>query len=271
MFLFTRLAFAQPSPNHKDTETEQFASHIVTMGETVVLVAKKYAITPQDVYEYNPTAVDGLSRNMNLRIPLHRKVDLTVPKPEAPKYITLPGKEAVAQTEGTAAEEALTEAATEIFGENNGNQAAPITEAQAAAPAAIPSDTGYITHDVVSGETLTGVARKYNTTIAAITEANKKVLKRGLQIGQVLKIQATATVGEEAGIASVSEAPAVIGTSIAEQARVNHKVQSGETLTGLARKYNTTIDEITEANKSKLKKGLQAGQVITIPTQENQN
>lgn len=44
-------------------------SHRVEMGETVMLIAKKYHIAPKDIYNLNPTAVDGISYNMVLSIP----------------------------------------------------------------------------------------------------------------------------------------------------------------------------------------------------------
>jgi hypothetical protein len=31
------------------------------MGETVLVIAKKYKITPGDIYDYNPDAIQGLS------------------------------------------------------------------------------------------------------------------------------------------------------------------------------------------------------------------
>jgi len=43
--------------------------HKVQLGETVVMIARKYMVKPQDIYEINPDAVDGLKPNMLLKIP----------------------------------------------------------------------------------------------------------------------------------------------------------------------------------------------------------
>ena len=45
---------------------------------------------------------------------------------------------------------------------------------------------------------------------------------------------------------------------------VTHKVQPHETLYGLAKMYNITVDELKEQNQTVLKNGLQVGQVLTI-------
>jgi len=53
-------------------------SHKVMMGETVMMIAKKYHITPKDIYELNPEATQGISYNMMINIPadkINRKYD----------------------------------------------------------------------------------------------------------------------------------------------------------------------------------------------------
>jgi LysM repeat protein len=420
MFLMASFSYAQTGSKPADENIEEvFVNHTVGMGETVVMIAKKYKITPQDVYEYNPTAVDGLSSNMSLKIPMHRTMDMSKPKKVEDKIETRAGNTDVAsavskpgkpesklsdlQTTPQVAEAAAPKAAPQA----QASVAKATVSAPAPKPAAVKlpaSETvGYIvksddtmieiaykhntsvelitamnqdklanglvpgsvltikpgrelyvtplepiadeatasaaapvmvTHHVVSGETLHGLCRKYKTTIPDITAANQKALKHGLQIGQTLKIPSNsfkvgANEGAVAGTAAaeagaklagnkpveaqvaevavpevkapevkVAEAaplvgplltesapvettplivtqdePVATGTSIADRVNKNvqHKVQNGETLTGLARKYHTTIDEITQTNKKKLRNGLQAGQVLVIPSQANQN
>jgi LysM repeat protein len=45
---------------------------------------------------------------------------------------------------------------------------------------------------------------------------------------------------------------------------VKHKVEKQETLYGLSKKYNITVEELKEQNQAILKNGLQIGQVLTI-------
>lgn len=294
---FSHAQTAPDQQNQTENVQENIISHRVMMGETVSLLAKKYKMTPQDIYEYNPEAVEGISQNMALRIPLHRQVDLSMPKVEKDVYIkktevaanTSPNKIKEVNA-GTDFKEATVATATQPAKNKVTEtiaQSAPASAATAqhnnavtAAPATVATNPA--THEVKPGETLFGLSRKYNITVAELTAANEKMLKRGLQSGQKLKIPAATIVtapaetqvaaaeipvsNEELPKLQTEEAvtPTEAPATIAESSVIEHKVESGETLTGLARKYNTTIDEITTANKGKLKHGLQTGQVIKI-------
>ncbi|MXN92938.1 LysM peptidoglycan-binding domain-containing protein [Flavobacterium sp. Sd200] len=54
-------------------EGEEFLNHTVELGETVMLISKKYKVKPQDIYEYNPEAAQGIGASAVLQIPMHRK------------------------------------------------------------------------------------------------------------------------------------------------------------------------------------------------------
>ena len=75
LFVFGFNAFSQD-------EKQEIAvlNHKVELGETLMMVAKKYVIKPQDIYDINPDAVEGVHQNMLLKIPVDKmKVKL---KPE---------------------------------------------------------------------------------------------------------------------------------------------------------------------------------------------
>jgi LysM repeat protein len=63
----------------KDSEAPvSIVTHKVMMGETVMMIAKKYHITPKDIYELNPDATEGISYNMMISIPadkINKKYD----------------------------------------------------------------------------------------------------------------------------------------------------------------------------------------------------
>jgi N-acetylmuramoyl-L-alanine amidase len=85
-----------------------------------------------------------------------------------------------------------------------------------------------VVHVVVSGETLTGIARRYGTTIAAIVEANHIAKPSYLRVGQRLTVPGAvgateAAVGPAtkmpAGITSLVSVRAAIGTIIRAEAK----------------------------------------------------
>lgn len=107
----------------------------------------------------------------------------------------------------------------------------------------------YAVHDVVKGETLYSLAKRYGVTVDDIISVNA-TLADGLKAGQRIKVP-------------VREEPAWKGKPKA----MLHKVMRGETLYSLAKLYNLTIEELREANPH-VRKGLKAGQVIEIPLKQ---
>ena len=86
-----------------------------------------------------------------------------------------------------------------------------------------PSSTNYIDYVVKSGDNLYSIAKKYNTTVDEIKKLNG-LTSNLLNIGMTLKI------------------PIQIGNYI------NYTIKSGDNLYSIAKKYNTTVDEIKKLN-----------------------
>ena len=107
----------------------------------------------------------------------------------------------------------------------------------------------YAIHDVVKGETLYSLARRYGVTVDEIKGANA-ALAEGLKAGQRIKIP----------VKVEESAPQSVATP---QVRV-HKVMRGETLYSLAKMNGLSVEELQAANPH-IRKGLKAGQLIDIP------
>lgn len=239
MFAVTGISFAQGEGQAK--ENENIKTHQVYTGETVIMIAKKYSITPRDIYDYNPDAVNGLTPNGILRIPLHRQVQFA-------------SEEKPVKNTGTPAKAKSTGYSDEMYGEapvrepEKKETAVVTTPAAPAAPKAIivsSSSLQTFQHTVKSGETLYSLARRYNTSVRSIQDENADKLASGLETGTVLNITTKPRVGDP-------------------EKYIAHDVAAGETLFSLAKKYNTTVAAITEGNKDLLKKGLMSGQRLMI-------
>ena len=116
------------------------------------------------------------------------------------------------------------------------------------------------TYKVKKGETLSSIARKFDTTqdelISLNQLANNKILA-----GQELKVAAQKT--------AVASAPVSVDASVASQPTsinepVNHKVAAGESLFSISKLYNISIDELKAQNNLSTNK-LQQGQTLQIP------
>lgn len=100
-------------------------------------------------------------------------------------------------------------------------------------------DVGYLTYTVQPGDSLWLIAQRYGTTVEAIRQANG-LTSNLLMIGQVLRIP-------------VSQSP-----------YVEYTVRPGDTLWELARRYDTTVEAIMQAN-GLTSTILMIGQVLRIP------
>lgn len=120
--------------------------------------------------------------------------------------------------------------------------------------AAAPAPAQPIVHVVRAGEHLTGIAKRYGITIGAIARANRLADPSYLRVGQRLAIPA-------------GETPSAAGTSsvAVAAAPLVHVVASGETLSGIAVRYGTTIAAIARANRIADPSYLRVGQHLTIP------
>jgi LysM repeat protein len=129
------------------------------------------------------------------------------------------------------------------------------------APAAAPPAPAPASHQVAYGETLTGIAKRYGTTIAAIAALNKIADPSHIRAGQVLAIPGQAAVAAP----PAPPAPAPPAAAPPAPAPASHRVAYGETLTGIAKHYGTTITSIAVANGIDNPSLIRAGQVLIIP------
>lgn len=267
--------------------------HQVQLGETVRMISRKYKVEPAEIYRLNKFAIDGISQGMVLQ--------LMVPKKEAPAEEVVADSSSSTQSSTQTSGDETTSTTTTTKkttttvrkkktteappAEPVENQVDPDVQPVAETTAAEHTDSGVSTsHTVAKGETLFSISRRYGVSVDAIKQQNENILKRGLQPGQVLTIGgASGEVIAEKPAAKPAQKPAErpvekpapriqyyeppADSNTAETvSEVKHKVEKGETLYSLSRKYNVSVDDIKSQNEDLLKKGLQIGQVLTIRT-----
>lgn len=100
-------------------------------------------------------------------------------------------------------------------------------------------------HTVKSGDTLSKIAAKYNVSVAALQKINNIKDKNKIYIGQVLKLKVNSTVKKTVSVTT-------------------HTVKKGETLSGIALKYKTTVLVLQKLNNIKNKNKIYVGQKIKL-------
>jgi LysM repeat protein len=122
----------------------------------------------------------------------------------------------------------------------------PSGSSAAAAPAAAAR-----THTVASGETVSAIAARYGTTVAAISAANGLDARAFIRVGQTLQISGAA-------------APAASTATPAAATTGTHTVASGETVSAIAARYGTTVAAIVSANGLDSRAFIRVGQTLTV-------
>lgn len=119
-------------------------------------------------------------------------------------------------------------------------------------------------HEVQKGETLYGIAKKYNTTIEELVQLNPEVSK-GIQPGQKIIVP----VRKEPSADYSNEKPKQKKQTVGEP--IKHIVQKGETIYGLCKMYNISQDRLFELNPDLKQSGLKVGQEVIIEFKSEKN
>ncbi len=113
------------------------------------------------------------------------------------------------------------------------------------------------THTVAAGDTVSALAKKYGTTVDQIVSANRLNSRALIIIGQRLTIP-----GSSASATGVSAAPAA--SRSAAQTASTHVVQAGDTVSGIAQRYGTTVERIASTNGLRDPGLIRIGQRLTV-------
>lgn len=141
---------------------------------------------------------------------------------------------------------------------------------------------------VGKGDSLSTIARRFGISTSKLASINGIRKKHNLRAGQILKVPPhlegrpgpiTVAVGES----KPQQTRAQKRAEELEEARTSgrkgksrpkavsvsykvHKVKSGQTLSGIAKRYNTSVDSLREANNLGRKSHIKPGQKLKIPT-----
>ncbi|OOO00035.1 MAG: hypothetical protein ATN35_09510 [Epulopiscium sp. Nele67-Bin004] len=98
-------------------------------------------------------------------------------------------------------------------------------------------------YTIESGDTLSGIAEKYGTTVQELASLNNISNENLIYAGQSLKIPVSSTSSSD----------------------ISYTVQNGDTLSQIAEDYDTTVDELVDLNGISNPNLIYIGQVLQIP------
>ena len=135
------------------------------------------------------------------------------------------------------------------------------------APAPAEPEPVYTTYIVQRGDYLAKISKKFNVTLAALRKANPQIKDDNkVLLGQKIKIPGQHDVGEqtvpEGAFAKPAPKPAAPASYTG--ATEDYVVKSGDTLSGIAKRYHTTVKHLCQLNKIKDTSILRLGQKIRV-------
>lgn len=194
---------------------QNYIKHTVNTNETIQTIAKKYKVTPFDIYKLNPDSQNGIKVTDVLLIP--KSIEKIEEKVKFKETIQSKPKDVAQQK--------------------------PKELVKAKTKEIITTKYQTKTHTVVSKETLYSISKKHAISIENLENANPFLKTDGLQPGQVLVISNKLVQNIPAEIKVKKpidiKKPALTFT---------HEVQPKETKYGIASKYEMTVEELEKLN-----------------------
>jgi membrane-bound lytic murein transglycosylase D len=122
----------------------------------------------------------------------------------------------------------------------------------------------FVDHYVSRGQTLSEIAKRYRVTLAMLEGANPRIRSHALRVGQRIIIPMSGRI-VPAGAWSTPPETRYRRVSRTEASRGSHRVQSGETVSEIARRYGVSLAALLNYNGLTMASVIRAGDVIKIP------
>jgi len=125
---------------------------------------------------------------------------------------------------------------------------------------AFAQEQNYTTYRVSKGETISKIAREHKISVSEILRLNPDA-KTGIKEGDVIQVPANKTQAKSA----VTSKPTTTQTTLpTDSKRKTHLVQSKETVFGISRQYNVSVQDLYQWNPELERNGLKANSYLYI-------
>ncbi|HEX2983711.1 MAG TPA: LysM peptidoglycan-binding domain-containing protein [Ignavibacteriales bacterium] len=245
----TSTMFAANLQTVPDEAKLQFTVHTVKRGETLAKISNKYGISKESLADFNDLSTKAkLKSGTSLKIPVSSNISKynfafnTNVAPadnsldpntneSAPYLIMRAGEDASDEVEEAVVEDSLQNVVV------------------------IPEGLVAVDYSVKSADNLTDIAELFDVRVSDIRNWNNIPYTQTLQVGDKLVIYVPMDKKEYyASIdnqSAVEKASARTASKIDADSWITHKVRKGETLSGIAMKYGTTLSSIKDWNNKR--------------------
>ena len=121
-----------------------------------------------------------------------------------------------------------------------------------------------VSYKVASGDTLIGVAKRFNVSVSDLAAANNLSNNAQLILGRTITIPAKGSVSSNTSSNTSTSSSSTQASSIANT--TNYKVKSGDTLMGLASRYGVSTADLAATNDLPTNAQLRIGQTLKVPS-----
>ena len=271
-----------------NTRPRQSESYIVQSGDTLIGTANRFGLSVTQLATYNNLSTQSeLLINQKLWL-IPGKVKVTTPvstsvapstKPSKPSsnssvtsdYKVKSGDTLIGIADSLGVSAAEIAAINSSFGATARLQSGqiikvPVSKSQADRKL---SDKP-ISYKIQSGDTLTGISQRYNIGISELASANDLASNSNLIAGRTLNIPASGSSSSSATTQSKTNSSRTTSTSNTSTGKVfssteDYKVQAGDSLIALARRFGVSVDDLAATNNMASNGQLQRGKTIKVP------
>ncbi|WP_305067551.1 LysM peptidoglycan-binding domain-containing protein [Marinilactibacillus sp. Marseille-P9653] len=239
-----------PASNTGNSQQTGSSNYTVVSGDTLTSIARRFNTNVSSIKSLNNLKSDLIFVNQKLVLAGMSTGSVSNPvsptTPTVSNYTVVSGDTltSIARRFGTsvsAIKSANNLKSDAIFvnqtlalnGQNAGSSTTPVVNNGSS------QGTTTSSYTVVSGDTLTSIARRFNTTVNAIKSLNN------LETDQIL-VNQKLTVSGKASSTPVTNSPSVSAPT--ETVKSTYTVVAGDTLSGIARKFNTSVSTIKSLN-----------------------
>ena len=254
---------------------QNYTKHTVAKGETILLIAQKYKVTPYDIYKLNPDSQNGIQPNTVLLIPKSiGKVEVKTGVKEKPNpfaatkstnrsHIVKPKETlySISKEHNVTIDDLE---AANLFLKTDGLQPGQILKIikYENPPKMASGSKVYSVHEVQPKETKYGIATKYGMTVQELEKLNPEIIGN-LPIG--LKLKVLGNTSKQIIATEVKEPTPKPIVENTDTKTLEYTVKSGETLYSLTRQFGLT-EEVLFGLNPELKDGMKEGMVLKIPS-----